>query len=92
MLPQTMRKLLIPLIWILLSFGVEAQERSFSGLKSDYNQVSIVAQVKIKSIRFAAPDVYLLYIVQSEIIEPFKGRIKRGQFCILSVFDMKIKL
>ncbi len=74
-----MRKLLIILILILLSIGITAQVRPFSELKSDYQQVQIVAYVKIKSIKYAAPDVYPLYVVQSEIIEPFKGKIKRGQ-------------
>jgi hypothetical protein len=74
-----MRKLLIILILILFSIGIKAQDRPFSGLKGDYKQVQIVARVKIKSIKYAAPDVYPLYVVQSEIIESYKGKIKRGQ-------------
>jgi hypothetical protein len=74
-----MRKLLIVLILALFSAAIKAQDRAFSALKSDYKQVQIVALVKIKSVEFAAPDVHPLYAVQSEIIEPFKGKIKRRQ-------------
>ncbi len=53
--------------------------RSFAGIKKDYNQVGIVAHVKIKDIQFAATDVHPLYKVESEILESFKGRVKKGQ-------------
>jgi hypothetical protein len=78
-------KNLILTVFILVASGVGAlaQENPntepLSQLKSDYNQANIVAHVKVKSIKFAAQDVHPLYVVQSEIIEPFKGKIKRGQ-------------
>jgi hypothetical protein len=75
-----MRKLLIILIPVLFSIAASAQNRDYVALKGDYGQVQIVAHVKIKSLKFAAPDVYPLYLVQSEIIEPFKGRIRRHQY------------
>lgn len=72
-------------IYILIAFGlsVYAQDNSstrpLSQLRNDYNQVGIVAHLKIKSIKLAAEDIHPLYVVESEIIEPFKGKIKRGQ-------------
>ncbi|MDT4967102.1 MAG: hypothetical protein QOJ64_1839 [Acidobacteriota bacterium] len=75
--------ILAVLILVVSSVGALAQADPNTGplsqLKSDYNQVGIVAHVKITSIKFAAEDVHPLYVVQSEIIEPFKGKIKRGQ-------------
>jgi len=72
-------------IHVLLAFTFCAytQDDSYtqplSQLKKDYRQVGIVARVKINSIKFAAQDVHPLYVAQSGIFEPFKGRIKRGQ-------------
>lgn len=67
----------------LFCIGANAQNsfngRDFAGIKKDYNQVGIVAHVKIKSIKFAAPDVHPLYVVESEIIELFKGKVKKAQ-------------
>ncbi len=57
----------------------DSATQPFSQLKNDYNQVGIVAHVKIKEIKFAAEDVHPLYVARSEIIESFKGKIKRGQ-------------
>jgi hypothetical protein len=79
-----MKKLLLAVcISTTFIFSAYAQEdshtQSLSQLKSDYNQVGIVAHVIIKEITLAAQDVHPLYVVRSEIIEPFKGRIKRGQ-------------
>ncbi|HUQ34010.1 MAG TPA: hypothetical protein VM095_17950 [Pyrinomonadaceae bacterium] len=69
-------------ILLALSLGAYAQvenTQTLSQLRRDYNQVGIVAHVKIKSIKLAAQDIHPLYVVESEIIEPLKGRIKRGQ-------------
>jgi hypothetical protein len=79
-----MKRLLLAIqILLALVFSAYAQDDSFtqpfSQLRQDYNQVGIVAHVKINSISFAADDVHPLYLVRSEIIEPFKGRIQRGQ-------------
>jgi hypothetical protein len=79
-----MRIILLPTIILFLITGsAPAQESGdsppLSSLKSDYSQVGIVARVKVKSVKFAAPSVHPLYLLQSEIIEPFKGKIKRGQ-------------
>lgn len=75
-----MKKLIIIFALFVFSSGVFAQqERPFAGLKGDYKQVNIVAHVEIKSIKFAAPDVYPLYVMRAKVIEPFKGKIKSGQ-------------
>jgi hypothetical protein len=72
-------------IYILIAFSLSAfaqsnsDTRPLSQLKNDYNQVAIVAHLKIRSIKFAAQDVHPLYVVQGEVIEPFKGKLKRGQ-------------
>jgi hypothetical protein len=67
----------------LFGIGAKAQDgfdgRSFGGIKKDYKLVNPVAHVKIKNIQFAAPDLYPLYIVESEIVESFKGKTKKGQ-------------
>ena len=78
-------KNLILAVFILIASGVGALAQDnrnielLSQLKSDYNQVGIVAHVKITNIKLAAQDVHPLYVVQSKIIETFKGKIKRGQ-------------
>ena len=79
-----MRKILLPIIFLFtLTGSVLAQESwdgpSLSYLRSDYNQVGIVARVKVRSVKLAAPDIHPLYLLRSEIIEPFKGNVKRGQ-------------
>src|SRR4051794_9684065 len=80
-----MRKLLLTISALLiLSCSMNAQDSfydkiPFQHVKNNYNQARIVAQVKIKSIKFAAPDVYPVYVMQCEIIEPFKGNVKRGE-------------
>lgn len=75
------KSLLLICLLLTLASGANAQNdtRPFSQLKGDYNQVGIVAHVRITSIEFAAPDVHPLYVARSEIIEPFKGKLKRGQ-------------
>lgn len=57
----------------------DSSTQSFAQLKGDYSQVGIVAHVKVKSIEFATEDIHPLYIAWCEIIESFKGKIKRGQ-------------
>ncbi len=52
---------------------------SFDQLRSDYRQVGVVAHVRVKSVKYAAPDVHPLYVLRGEIIEPLKGKIRRGQ-------------
>lgn len=79
-----MKKLLLATcLLITLSLSALGQNEPYttplSRLKGDYNQVAIVAHVKIKNIRFAADDIHPLYVVDSEIVEPFKGRMRRGQ-------------
>jgi hypothetical protein len=69
-------------ILLALAFSAYAQgdnTQTLSQLRNDYKQVGIVAHVLIKSIKLAAQDIHPLYVAQSEIIEPLKGRIKRGQ-------------
>ena len=69
---------------LVISFNAPAQSGveeyySFDALSSDYKQVSLVAHVKVKSVKFAAPDIHPLYLLQSEVIEPLKGKLWRGQ-------------
>jgi hypothetical protein len=74
--------LLITAALIICSPAAFAQNRRdwpLPAIRDDYNQVSIVAHLRIKSVKFAAADIHPLYVAQSEIIEPFKGRLKRGQ-------------
>ena len=89
---------------LLLSacLGAAAQEGrdvypSFDQLRADYKQVAVVAHVRVKSVTFAATDVHPLYVLQSEVVEPLKGRIRRGQplSCYLAVdegFDVNSRL
>lgn len=76
-------KLLLTLLFIaLFSFGAVAQEdfdgRSLNGIKGDYKSVGAVAHVKITKISLAAKSVHSLYAVESELIETFKGKIKKS--------------
>ena len=52
--------------------------RSLAGIKKDYKAVGAVAQVKINKITPVAKDISQLYAVDSEIIETFKGAMKKG--------------
>lgn len=52
---------------------------SFDQLRADYRQVAVVAHVKVKSVRLAAAGAHSLYELQSEAVEPLKGRLRRGQ-------------
>jgi hypothetical protein len=71
---------------LILAVGVSAasaQEtfngRSFSGIKADYKSVLVVAHVKIKNIELAASELNPLYRVESETVEAFKGKLKKGE-------------
>jgi len=75
-------KLLTTLLFIaLFTFGATAQEdfggRSFDGIKGDYKSVGAVAHVKITKISLAVKGAHSLYAVESELIETFKGKIKK---------------
>src|SRR4051812_16172462 len=77
-----MKKLLLAVCLstaFILSASSKASAQSLSQLKNDYRQVAVVARVKINEVKFAAQDVHPLYVVRGEILEPFKGKIKRGQ-------------
>jgi hypothetical protein len=72
------------LLIITVSFSVAyAQEtfdgRTLSGIKADYKSVGVVAHVKIKNIELADSDLNRLYRVESETIETFKGKTKKGE-------------
>ena len=72
------------LLFLFACLGVQAQEGRhayppFENLRSDYRQVGLVAHVRVKSVKFAAPDVHSLYVLESEVVEPLKGRLRRGQ-------------
>lgn len=64
-------------------FGAKAQDDAVvppvSLMKKDYKQVRIVAHVKIKRVEFVEDKGYVRYLVQSEIVEPFKGKIEAGK-------------
>ena len=68
---------------VLFCVGANAQEsfdgRALAGIKKDYKSVGAVAHVKIKNIKLAADDIHPLYAVESEIVETFKGRIKKSE-------------
>lgn len=52
--------------------------RSLAGIKQDFRAVGAVARVKIKNIVFAAAGAHSIYAVESEIIEVFKGGVKKS--------------
>lgn len=75
----------LPALLLLALFGIVANAqqsdfggRSIDGIASDYRQVGVVAHVRIKDIKLAAPDIHPLYAVESETVEIFKGEIKKG--------------
>jgi hypothetical protein len=70
---------LIALLCGSLNAQDEFNGRSFAGIKDDYNQVAIVAHIKITNVKFTANGIHTLYSVKSEIVEPFKGGIKKGE-------------
>lgn len=63
------------------AFGANAQNefdgRSLDGIKQDFKAVGAVARVKITNVKLAAEDIHPLYAVESEIVEIFKGKIKK---------------
>lgn len=75
-------KLLVTLLFVaLFSFAAIAQEdlggRSLDGIKGDYKTVGAVAHVKITKITLAGKGAHSLYAVESELVEAFKGKIKK---------------
>ncbi|HLM60375.1 MAG TPA: hypothetical protein VK308_06210 [Pyrinomonadaceae bacterium] len=74
------------LIFAVSISAVQAQEdfngRSLSGIKADFKSVGMVAHVKIKSIEPAASELNPLYRVESETLETFKGKAKKGESLI----------
>ena len=78
-----MRNLLFITVALIIFSPVAFAQNRFDwplpAIRDDYNQVSIVAHLRIKSVKFAATDIHPLYVAQSEIIESFKGQLKRGQ-------------
>lgn len=76
-------KLLATLLFIaLFSFAAAAQAdfdgRSLDGIKADYKSVGAVAHVKITKISLAAKAGHSLYAVESQLIETFKGKVKKA--------------
>ena len=72
------------LLLFFACLGAAAQEGRdtyppFENLRSDYKQVGLVAHVRVKSVKFAAPGPHSLYALESEVVEPLKGRLRRGQ-------------
>lgn len=67
----------------LFAFGASAQSefdgRSLAGIKSDFKAVGAVARVKIKAVKFAAEDIHPLYAAESEVVEIFKGTVKKSK-------------
>lgn len=77
-------KLLATLFFVVLFVvGAGAQEsysgRDFSGIKADFKTVGAVVHVKIKTVELAAEGAHSLYKVESEVVETFKGKTKKGQ-------------
>ena len=52
---------------------------TFEQLRGDYRQVALVAHVKVRSIKLAAPGPHDLYAAEASVVEPLKGRLRRGQ-------------
>ena len=57
----------------------DAHTQSSAQLRNDYRKVGMVVHVNVKGIEFAAEDVHPLYVARAEVIESFKGRVKRGR-------------
>ena len=77
-------KLLATLFFVVLFVvGAGAQEsysgRDFSGIKADFKTVGAVVHVKIKTVELAAEGAHSLYKVESEVVETFNGKTKKGQ-------------
>lgn len=77
-------KLLATLFFVVLFVvGAGAQEsysgRDFSGIKADFKTVGAVVHVKIKTVELAAEGAHSLYKVESEVVETFKGKTRKGQ-------------
>ena len=72
---------LLTLFACLCAPAQEGRDRypPFENLRQDYKQVGLVAHVRVKSVKFAAPGPHNLYVLESEVVEPLKGRLRRGQ-------------
>ena len=57
----------------------DPNDRPLQSLRSDYNQVGVVAHVKVNNVKLAAPGAHQLYLLEADVVEPFKGRVRRGQ-------------
>lgn len=53
--------------------------RSLAGIKADFKSVGAVVHVKIKNIELVNSDLNPLYRVESETLETFKGKTKKGE-------------
>ncbi len=80
-----MKRLPLTLIACLaLSVGARAQDKSAEiplGLvASDYKEASVVARVRVKDTAAGNSDgIYYRFTAYCEVVEPFKGDLKRGQ-------------
>lgn len=78
--------LLLCVVGVLLSYGCASENEYFSYdyLKNDYEQVAVVASVDVHDVK-AVDSIgdkdagYVRYLVRCQVIEPFKGDIKKGQ-------------
>jgi len=57
----------------------DPNDRPLQSLRGDYNQVGVVAHVKVSDVKLAAPGAHQLYLLRGVVVEPFKGKSKRGQ-------------
>lgn len=84
LLLSDMRKIVLSSL-VMLAFAcsslaqASADNLPLSRLRGDYNQVGIVARVKVKNIKFDAPGPHPVYLLQGEVVESFKGNLRRGQ-------------
>ena len=72
------------LLLLVTCLGAHAQRGRddyppFENLRQDYRQVGLVAHVRVRSVEFAAPGPHALYVAESEVVEPLKGGLRRGQ-------------
>jgi hypothetical protein len=79
-----MRKLLgVACLTLIICSGSSAQDTyvpSLRQLRNDYRQVSIVAHVRVLGTKYMDEiGTHVLYEIRCRIVEPFKGRVRRGQ-------------
>jgi len=78
--------LLLCVVGTLFSYSCASENEyySYDYLKNDYDQVAVVASVDVKKAK-AVDSIgdkevgYVRYLIRCQVIEPFKGDIKRGQ-------------